>query len=54
MRADDRRLSGLLVELSELVDVAVDVVADLAHAFEREVLRVGEHPAGSQPRRHGS
>jgi hypothetical protein len=38
-------LGGLLVELVEkLVDVPVDLVADLAHPLERLILRVGKVP----------
>jgi hypothetical protein len=41
----------VLVELNEqLADVAVDVIADLADAFERQVLRVIEDPADSAVR----
>ena len=41
-----RRLTVLAIGLSEeLMNVAVDVIADLAHAFERKVLGIVEDPA---------
>jgi hypothetical protein len=50
-RCHGRQLRVVLVELNEqLADVAVDVVADLADAFERQVLRVIEDPADSAVR----
>ena len=48
MPADERPLRLLFVELNEqLMDVAVDVVTNLAHPFERDLLWVVEHPADS-------